>query len=48
MRRIILEGLEEGGRVLSPRYKAKVFTLKKKSLGEKKKLSVTFYKSSST
>lgn len=28
VRRIMLEGLEEGGRVLSPRYKAKVLILK--------------------
>lgn len=34
VRRIMLEGLEEGGRVLSPRYKAKVF-IKKKSSGGK-------------
>lgn len=37
MRRIILEGLEEGGRVLSPRYKARVFTLKKKKKFRRKK-----------
>ena len=28
MRRIIVEGLEEGGRVLSPRFKTNIFILK--------------------
>lgn len=28
MRRIIVEGLEEGGRVLSPKFKANIFILK--------------------
>lgn len=37
VRRIMLEGLEEGGRVLSPRYKAKVFIKKKKKFRRKRR-----------